>query len=119
MQQKKQHVDKVSIYRSNSCGKEMIESALIRAENIHSDNDKKNRLDKCLCKSCYYIFDRRMGGASITRRPCGICEKTMQFSNTATDVICPSCAKQNDMCKQCGGDIELKNRRSPKPFMAK
>lgn len=119
MEQRKQVVDKVSIMRSNGRGNNAIKDTLERAQKITYDGDKKERVEACLCKACYYIFNHRMGGAAMTNRPCGICDTKMQFASTATDVICKGCAQENDLCKQCGGDMCLKDRRSPKPFMVK
>ena len=116
MKQRKQLIARNTIEGQNTRAKECIDSILKMAEKILSDEDKKERLDKCLCKSCFYVRNMRMGGASMTTRPCGVCEDEMQFSSTATDAICPSCASVNNLCKQCGANMDLKNIRSEYPF---
>jgi hypothetical protein len=119
MKQRKQLIAKHTIEGQNTRAKECIDSVLKKAEKINSDEDKKERLDQCLCKACFYILNMRMGGATMTSRPCGVCDLEMNFSSTATDAICPSCANENNLCKRCGANMDLKNIRSKYPFEIK
>jgi hypothetical protein len=116
MQQAKQIISKQTIEVRNNRTKRHLKLLLDQAERIKNDTNKKNRLNDCLCKSCFYISHMRVGGAAITNRPCGICESDMRFSSTATDVVCKPCASENNLCKQCGSHIELKNITSDYPF---
>ena len=68
------------------------------------------------CKYCTFIRPERIGGAAITEGTCGLCERPMTFGNTCTDRLCPECAHDNGLCRHCGGDLELKDRRKPYPF---
>lgn len=115
MKMTKLQVDRVSIMRANTHAKRLIEGTLKNAEDLKTDPDKKVRLEKNECKSCFYL-NGRMGGSVMTERPCGICDEPMSFGSTCTDVTCTSCAHKNMLCKHCGGDIDSKNRRKI-PFL--
>lgn len=116
MKQRKESINKSTILHKNQRSRERINETLNRAQRLTDDPDKELREKECVCKSCHYLSNIRIGGASMTERPCGICEDIMRFGSTATDVICKECAKDNKICKQCGADMELKDRRTPYPF---
>ena len=75
------------------------------AESLKKDPDKKARLEKRLCKICYYSRGSRIGGAAITFKDCGFCGKEQSYGSTITDVLCLDCAKDQSLCKHCGADI--------------
>jgi hypothetical protein len=100
-----------SISTRNLIGNAQIKSILKKAELLKSDQDQEQRIGKSLCICCYYVNNARIAGCAITDRQCGLCETVMRFSSTATDVTCLDCAKRNDICKQCGADIDLTNRK--------
>lgn len=79
------------------------------AQAIESDSDKSARLARQHCKACHYFS--RMGGAAITTQPCMSCAKDQTYGSTATDALCRSCAEAGNLCRHCGGDIELRTRR--------
>lgn len=116
MQQQKEQITRSTISYRNKRAKEQIQHILQLAERIASDVEKEKRESMHLCLCCYYARSQRIGGAAITSKPCGVCEETMQFGSTATDAVCDSCAKEQGLCKQCGADIELAERRKPYPF---
>lgn len=105
-------IDKVSIERANSIAINHVENYQRVADRLAKDPDKKARLEKQECKSCYYIFHSRIGGSAMTTCLCGICSTSMTFSSTAVDKICKPCAKVNQLCVRCGADISLVNRRA-------
>lgn len=119
MEQRKAKIDRVSIAHANGNARRYARSYMERVDNFRSDKLKAERLEKHLCKTCHYFFKARIGGSAMTSRQCGLCDEVMQFGSTATDPICLSCAKENGLCKQCGGDIDAKERRKPYPFMTK
>ena len=119
MRQTKSKIDRASIAHANGRAKQHAESILKKAESLKNDSNQKERVKECKCKTCFYLLNERIGGAAMTNRECGICEKDMLFSSTSTEPICIECAKKNGLCKQCGGDIETKERRKPYPFMEK
>lgn len=87
-----------------------VSRILDKAEQLKSDPEKRKRLEKSLCLSCFYINFASFGGAAITERPCGICEDNMSFPTTVVDKVCNPCASKNDLCKRCGADLNLEEK---------
>lgn len=87
-----------------------IKDTIDKAGNVKDDIYKKERLDKQECKSCFYIRSK-IGGASMTRSSCAICNKSTMYGSTCIDILCEDCAKAHKLCKHCGGDMEDRNRR--------
>jgi hypothetical protein len=111
MIERKQVTDNVSVQRATFLAKEHVEDLVRRAEMLNMDAGKEDRLKKCLCLSCYYVFTSRIGGAAITTRACGVCGNLETYSSTNTDALCIACAKVEELCKHCGGDMKLRVRR--------
>ena len=76
---------------------------------IVNDEDKDKRLEKQECVICFH--SGHVGGASVTETNCAVCDERMIFSNTCVDVLCIKCAQKYKVCKHCGADINLENRR--------
>ena len=110
MRQRKRIVDRVSMERASVTAKGYIENIFNQAERLKADPEKKERIEKCLCKFCYYSASG-WGGAAMTNRPCGICESDELYSSTNTDTLCKECSSAHDLCKHCGADINLRVRR--------
>ena len=113
----RKQINRTSIEWANDYGIACVEHArkLVQAHD-HSEG-RVERHAKQLCVKCY-LADR-IGGAVMTDRQCGLCGTLMHFGNTNTDVLCPACAKENLLCKHCGADIDLKNRRKLRSFEEK
>lgn len=107
-------IDRVSITRRSQESRDLMEDVILKSERVSNDPDKKDRLEKCQCKSCYYLRGR-IGGAAITNKPCDMCKEEQMFSSTCTDALCTKCAKDNDLCKFCGGDLHMRVRRRDWP----
>lgn len=116
MRQNPSKIDRASVEYATGSSSRIIKDCLKRAEDILSDANKAARAEKCQCAACFYVRSR-IGGAAMTHRDCGICGKDQLYSSTSTDVICMECARTNGLCKHCGGDIDMKPRRKPYPFM--
>ena len=78
---------------------------------FENDSDRKNRLKKNLCKSCFYLSGDIIAFAAFTTTTCMSCSKEMTFGSSNTDKLCPDCAKKYGVCKYCLADIDLKKRR--------
>lgn len=99
-------------FRAVRLATEILESA----RSFEADSNKRYRLEKHECKTCFYFRSNRIGGAAMTTQPCAICSEAMLFGNTATSLICLNCAKQHKLCRHCGADSELRpKRRLPVP----
>jgi hypothetical protein len=75
---------------------------------IKKDRANIGRTDRQECVVCFYTD--RICGQGFTSYKCAICGSEQQWHNTCVPLICLGCAKTNDICKQCGSDIELRNR---------
>jgi hypothetical protein len=73
------------------------------------DPEKTQRIQDQNCIYCYY--SGKIGGAAMTTCYCGLCKKEMIFGTTSTDALCRDCAKNHNLCKHCGADMEYKQRR--------
>lgn len=67
------------------------------------------RVDNNVCQLCYYT-SRQATNMSV-RTNCQLCEVDMLFGNSNTNKLCKDCAIKYRLCKRCGGDMELKDRR--------
>ena len=95
-----------------------VNEILNTAKEIDRDEKKDERLAKQECKACFYM--QRLGGAAMTSQPCMSCHEDQMYSSTSTDALCKPCAKSAELCKHCGGDINMRTRRKvwPKPSIA-
>lgn len=107
-------VDQRFVQDATDRSNRIINEDLIHALNLANDPRKKDRLEKSFCKNCYYQ-PSRIAGQAVTERPCGICEEIQWYSSTYTFVICSNCAKENELCNECGADVHLRPRRKYEP----
>ncbi|HUX80251.1 MAG TPA: hypothetical protein VMW10_11000 [Alphaproteobacteria bacterium] len=113
MKQGKSKIDTYSVQSATDMASRIGNDSLKSAINWLNDTKKKERLEKCECKTCFYIRGK-MGGQAITDRPCGICEEEQTYGSTCTDMMCLPCGKKNELCVHCGADIRLRPRRTYK-----
>jgi hypothetical protein len=87
------------------------------AEAMKTDNDKIARLRSHECISCYYTgkIGGRIGGSAMTHKACMCCGQDQLYSSTNTDALCMTCAQKCDLCKHCGGDVQMRVRRKEWP----
>lgn len=111
MEFQKDRIDASSVTWATDQAKYYAEESLKLAVKLTQDPDKIARLAKSECMVCYYAKSARIGGASMTTKPCGLCDRIMDFCNTNTDKVCVHCARVHDLCKHCGADIKLRVRR--------
>ncbi len=74
-----------------------------------NDTEKVKRIEESLCVICYY--NGSVGCTVITSSECQKCKKLMVFPTSATDRFCLECAKAEGFCRNCGCDINLKQRK--------
>lgn len=109
MQQRPMVMNIGNITGATERAKARVNDLISLAEDVKNDTKKKERLEKHECKACFYFS--RIGGAAITKRPCMSCGNEMIYGSTNTDVLCIECARNHVLCKHCGGDLEMINRR--------
>lgn len=72
------------------------------------DARRTGRLKACECKTCFYLRSSRVGAATLTTAPCRLCGGPMQFATTVVTEICETCSHENDACRMCMADVELR-----------
>lgn len=104
-------IDSVSVQWATDQGIHIGQETVRAALEFLNDPRRKERKEKAECKRCFYVHNARIGGATMTEQPCGICGVSQMYGSTATDKICKKCAIENELCKYCGADMELRPRR--------
>ncbi len=100
-------INEISSFKSKKVNK-----ALSKALELATDSSKKDRIAGRKCACCYYTIGySRIAGAAFTEWNCEICGKLSIYSNTAIPKCCDECSDNYDLCVECGGDINMKNRR--------
>jgi hypothetical protein len=72
----------------------------------HTDLKWQDRINKHLCKHCFYINNDRLAGQAFTQSNCQLCNKEMLFPTTNTDYYCDECAIELNICKHCGARMD-------------
>ena len=90
--------------------KELID----RCEEIKNDKRKHERLESNECAWCFY--NARIGCSAMTEQACMCCGEKVLYGSTNTDALCIKCAKENQLCKHCGGDVDMRSRRKEWPI---
>ncbi len=111
MRRKATRIDAVSIERATWLAHKRAVEAIQLADNLKKDPDKGKRLEKQLCRVCFYTRGARIAGAAMTICPCGLCGTDQLYTSTATDVLCLTCARGAHLCKHCGADLQGTPRR--------
>lgn len=109
MQAHRMKVDRANIERQNCSHKERIRFFRKFVQQCDEDPKRKQRLQAQECVVCF--GGSRIGGSAVTFRQCAHCDERLNSGNTNCDVLCIDCAKKAQLCKHCGADIDLKNRR--------
>jgi ribosomal protein S27E len=110
MRTNKKKCDNATIEWATYMSKNRMASTIDRAEKFKQDPEVEKRHEEQECQVCFYEKGR-VGGAAMTEIECALCNKTTVFPSTNTDILCPECAKEHNLCKHCGGDIDSKKRR--------
>lgn len=107
---KRKKIDRCSIEMANNRAIHSINLAKMLVD----DPRKAERIKSQECSVCFY--STKVGGAAMASTNCAICSAETLFSSTAVDILCAGCASKNNLCKCCGADIDLKNRRKPRDY---
>jgi hypothetical protein len=114
MEQRPAIMSKSMMISATERSKQQVQRWIDLAKRVEQDVDKPKRLERHECKACFY--SQRVGGAAITSRKCMCCDTSQTYGSTNTDVLCVKCAKEHALCKHCGGDLELRERRRNWPI---
>ena len=105
MQQKAAELSDRSIASATSRARRRVEGTLKLAEQLKADPEQSLRLERQLCKACHYFT--QIGGAALTEKPCASCQEVQMYGSTNTDNLCLPCAQNRDLCKRCGGLLNI------------
>lgn len=83
---------------------------LTEIKKIIADDKKDIRQTEKLCIFCYYTSV--IAGDAFTNSKCFRCNIEMTFSSTSTDKYCLNCATIHNLCKHCGADINLTEKKT-------
>lgn len=114
MMSPRKKVDRYSYEWETGMAKAKEESMRARLAAFDADSDKPGRARKHECKCCFYLHSPRMAGQAFTKRQCGLCDEIVTHGNTNCPVVCDKCAALHGLCRNCGGDINMKVRRKIK-----
>jgi hypothetical protein len=82
-----------------------------KVQRMEQDVDRDARLEAGECLTCYYLRRPRVGGSAMTTWWCGLCGTPCRHGSTAVPKVCPPCSDANHLCRECGGDLDLRDRR--------
>lgn len=105
MRQDAKEITPESIDDQDAENRRRLDDYLKAAERCRADSSRNDRLGAGLCRCCYYLRTPRIAGHAITERPCGACGELKRYASTATDALCPECARELQLCRQCGGHL--------------
>ena len=104
------NVDLSEISWETERGKDRVSYYRSMLKKIDEDKEKERRLEQSECFLCFYEKSR-IGGSACTQVQCAFCNKVLSSGTTNIDKMCVDCAKKAGLCKHCGADVNLKNRR--------
>jgi len=110
MIRQRRNIDAATIQFQTSGVVERLRAYRSLLAKIDADAERTKRLAACECPMCFYERSR-IGGCALTSAQCAFCDETLHSGNTNIDVTCQACAKIAGICKHCGADVDLKNRR--------
>lgn len=110
MQLPRRKIDRPNIERANHRHKEAINFWRRELAKVDKDPKKKERLAAAQCVMCFE--GSRIGGSACSSVQCGLCDEILHSGSTNVDCLCKECALKTGLCKACGCDLHLINRRS-------
>ena len=77
---------------------------LAKADQAREDRRESERHAAALCKTCFYLLAR----PAPTESKCSGCGALLPNK----EGFCVRCARNRDVCRRCGADINLANRKT-------
>ncbi len=108
MLKQKQKFDSAEINSRTERMRRRIKAQKEWLNSITNDPKEKQRIEKQQCVVCYYTI--QICGQGFTKYTCQNCSHDQIWHNTRIPRLCDPCAKKNDLCQNCGADINLKKR---------
>ena len=97
------------VNRNAAYNTQRLSDYFAKAAIVAGDGKRVERLEQRLCLFCFY---RRSGfcGQGFTDWKCRLCEKPDTHSNTGVPEVCDGCADAFDLCVQCGGTTDCRQK---------
>jgi hypothetical protein len=108
-------MDVVAFVRATSQANETAESVQRRVDRYNADEDRDQRVAESTCKTCWYHRRNRMCTSSYTKWLCGVCMREYMHHNGCVPTVCKTCAEDHALCRDCGGDLRMRERRRKWP----
>lgn len=90
----------------------MLDHAVRLAANLTQDPQRDARVTSQRCKMCFYRSS--VAGQAFTGYTCGLCHQEHQHPNTNTPSVCMPCAAMNELCHQCGAELNERDPAKPR-----
>lgn len=82
------------------------------AERAYTDADRKGREAHQRCRWCHYARRGRLALQAFTEWTCIACDVVQpHHPNSEHPKVCMPCAASLGLCVECGGDVEMRDRR--------
>lgn len=79
---------------------------LKRAKQIQEDLEKDKRISTNACVLCYYHPDGIIAMQAFHYANCACCDTEISSGSSHIDMICQPCAKEKDLCAECGANMD-------------
>jgi len=99
------------INAASAYSQERVAGKLSEALVLATDARKEQRLAIHLCPCCYYQ-GASFAGQGFTEWKCILCETKGMYPNTAVPLICDTCSDSFDLCRSCGGTLDMTRKTS-------
>lgn len=99
-------LNKKKIENTTWFNKKYYENLKSKIDDYDNDINKDRRFENFKCKHCFYLRRDTVSGSAFTQYDCIDCGSEEVSSNTNVDKLCLSCAKNNNACKHCGGQMD-------------
>lgn len=113
MELKPQVMSHSSMIRATESADRRMKEIQALAQEFTEDSRRKERRLEMRCKACFYVS--HMSGSAMTTRRCMCCDVPEVYGSMNADVLCAPCAVDGELCKRCGGDIEMRTDRKDWP----
>jgi len=92
--------------RETHFNNQSVKKLNLKLQNYNYDMNIFKRQENQICKYCSYVNNDRMAFQAFTNTNCSICDKEIIFATSNIDKVCPECAKENNICKHCGAEMD-------------
>jgi hypothetical protein len=105
---------------TTSYNRKHLDEWIDNAERAYTDADRKGREAHQRCRWCHYARAGRVALQAFTEWTCIVCDVAQPpHHNSNHPKVCVACACANNLCTECGGDFDMRDRRKVERKRAK